>query len=259
MMKIFSRYVVTVVSIFALGFYMPVYAAFTQSYEGAPPGSHLFNSSVAGPTGDMTVESWVYFNNLPTNGNGFWLWFFNVDGTHRSFYTQVTNTAGTYKIHLGMYGNSSDTDTTWTPSPVTGTWYRVSLTYDNTSGDAIFRINGTSLGTTAQGSGGQISVTTRFDIGSRTAGDSDFDGDFSLVRFWSTIRTPTQLGADQCATLGATTGLLAEWSLDNTLSDSSGNSYTLTNTSGSFVSRVPTCSAASTALNRGTTTLFGWE
>ena len=51
-----------------------------------------------------------------------------------------------------------------------------------------------------------------------------------MVRFWSDVRTVTEIANNMCVVFGtAEAGMIGEWSLNDVLTDTSGNGFTLTN------------------------------
>lgn len=216
------------------------HAAFTKSLEEVAASSqYVSRASVVLPPTDLTIEGWYYFSTTGADRN--------LGGTlttvgHRSFFFVYGN-PNTLQLHV--YGNGEgNASVAWTLSA--STWYHLAVTYQGSSGDTKFYVNGVQQGTTQTiKTSGLISITDTYFPGGDAGGVGFFNGDLSNHKLWNTIRTAAQISSDQCATLGATSGLIGEWSLDNVLTDNSGNSYTLTGTnSPAFVANVPSCSAA---------------
>lgn len=99
---------------------------------------------------------------------------------------------------------------------------------------------------------------TTLGIGATNGGANFWAGDISLFRIWNNEHT----ASDSCTYYGtSTTNMQAEWSLDNVLTDSSGNGNSLTNNNTvTFTTTLPsTCSSAAYTITAavGTYTLTG--
>jgi len=225
-------------------------AIFVKSYQAVGGGTQKYvrNGSVVLPASDLTLEGWFKMGSLPSSGNLFWLWFFNVDSSHRSFFAHLNNTAGVYALNISFYGGSNPS-ASQAVTVTTGVWTHFAITYNNTTGATKFYVNGVQVGTTQTiGTGGQQGATTEFDIGGRNIANVDtlgFDGYMVNQKLWKEERSGAQVVADMCGFYGMTTNLVGEWSLDNVLTDNSGNGYTLTNNNaGSFVTDAPSVCAS---------------
>lgn len=198
----------------------------------------------------MSIEGWVNYSSLDANmalaSKG------DIGVIGGPWALRWTND-NVLHLYISDGSTTSDSTVSWTPS--TGTWYHVAATHD-TSGNVKFYINGVQQGTTQTGARTAIAGadTNSFFIGgySTTGGTTVTNttitnGNISLVRFWSSVRTVTEINDNKCNVFGgAQTNMIGEWSLDNVLTDASGNGFTLTNNgSATFTSSVPsTCSAS---------------
>ena len=201
-------------------------------------------------TGDLTLECWANFESLPADGDRrglMWKW----NGTNqRSYAFHLRNSGGTYQLNGQASSNGTadagffdDVVVNWTPS--VDTWYHLALSIDPGVTSAFkFYVNGAQQGSTQTGViTGIFDGTSPFQI-SENSGGIYMDGEISLVRVWSVIRTEEEIAANMCNVFGgAETNMAAEWSLDDVLTDASGNGNTLTAVnSPAFVSNVPaTC------------------
>lgn len=196
-------------------------------------------------TGACTVEFWI---NPQANGD------YNVisktTGTNNRSYRLAYVNSSTQLIFSVSGDGSTLTSATITQTLTVGTWYHVAGVYTPSTSLEIF-VNGTSIGSNV------TSIpASMFDGNTATyiAGQSDGPGGMtayvSLVRVWSVARTGAQLTTSMCQVLGSTSNLAAEWTLDNTVNDNSGNANTLTNNnSTAFTANLPsTCTAPSTTL-----------
>jgi hypothetical protein len=72
----------------------------------------------------------------------------------------------------------------------TGTYYMVSMTYDQTADEVVFYVNTDSETESYEGTFSAVTNT----IGARLASDYSFDGLIDEVSIWSDVLTPTEIG-----------------------------------------------------------------
>lgn len=183
-------------------------------------------------TGAITLEGWIKIESL---GQGFFCTK-QDSGSNRSWQFQYLNVGGgVYRMRGYVSGNAggdftSDVEGTVDMTAYVGVWCHVAFTWDVSGAPKIY-LNGVDISTA------QTNVATSIYDGGATIrlgviqnpGIAYFDGRMSLWRIWSTARSQAQIAANMCNVLGSTANLAAEWTLDNTLNDNSGNSNTLTN------------------------------
>ncbi len=225
----------------------------TQSIGLASASSQAATRANTGSTGlgglatNITFETWVKFTTLPSSGNSMVLaskWLTGGGGGDYSYIFWMDNNAGTYRMKMNT---SAGGGTVNISSLSTGTWYHMAwvFTFSGTTYEAF--LNGVSQGTS--GSVGAIATTTSpFALGRQDTQDY-LNGRMVMARFWTATRSSAQLLANQCTTLGSTANLSAEWTLDNTYNDNSGNSNTLTGVNTpTFTTDIPTtCASAGPA------------
>jgi hypothetical protein len=204
-----------------------------------------------------TVEAWVKLEALPASNTEYAIvgkW--NVVGSNRSWVVRLQNSAGVLQWQLvtdadGAVGGAAVYRSS-TRSLSTDTWYHVAFVAD--SGSGYIYEDGVSVG--ASGTVvTPVNGNAELCVGSeRVDGTAGWDGEISLVRIWKgEARTQTQIQDNACEVLGSTANLSAEWTLDDTYTDNSGNGFTLTAYgSPTFVTDVP--SVCTTAVN--TTNFF---
>jgi hypothetical protein len=246
------------ITILALWAQFPAYSyAFTNSAQLVTASDQkLYNSSVVLPSSSLTMEGYLYFNSIPPGG-GYWEPFGTRSTSgHRSFFVEIDpQTGSAISFFLQLYGGTAPNSSSANWTPTLNTWYHWAVTYDGSTGVVKWYIDGSQLSTATIATGGLSALTDVFCIGQATDVSSGtcnpgaghrFDGNISNFKLWNTARTAGQISTDMCGTLGATTGLVGEWSLDNVLTDNSGNGYTLTNQNTvTFPANVPCGGAAS--------------
>lgn len=206
-------------------------------------------------TGDFTLEGWVKFESLPGTDTKMqfiskWTGGATNDRTYQ-FYLRDSASVLQLVVFTSSDGAGTITDletVDWTPS--TGVWYHIAVSADlGVTSTYKFYVDGAQQGTDQTGLVPSMADTTApFYLGvNGNATDSFFDGRMSLWRVWSSIRTGTEINDNKCNVFGgATSNMQAEWSLDNVVTDASGNANTLTNVNTvTFGADVPsTCASA---------------
>ena len=114
-------------------------------------------------SGDFTIDFWVRFNTLPSNGNVIGFYKRDTCGDE-DVILDLKNDSGTYKLRFIIYINSTEYGfiKTWS-SPTTDTWYHLAFIR---SGDNWYLfVDGTQLGTTDTQSGTIDSASSVISIG----------------------------------------------------------------------------------------------
>lgn len=217
---------------------MATFATQSASLNGSTQGFSAADNASTSPTGDMTCEAWVKLTAEPgvsveydimskhDNGGG---------ANGRSFTMTYLNNAGTlqFTTRISSDGTSANqTVGTLNHTFGTGTWHHIAFSYTASTGTIVVVKNGTSLGSITGHKTSIFDSTTALTIGIR--GDltsASLNGRIGTARLWKGVaRTAAQINADICTTYGCPqTNLSGEWSLNNVLTDSSGNANTLTN------------------------------
>jgi len=212
-------------------------------------------------TGDLTIEAWIKIKSTPANNTNMSLFIKSTVGaSNRSYEFWYTNESGVLKLRFYFF--SAGTPTNYYGNVITytlpvDTWVHVALICDVSAAAASkveWVIDGVSQGngTGTDAGSGATSIyngTAAFRIGQADPVIAGWypDAQFSLVRVWSTLRSVSDIAANKCNVLGSTTNLQAEWTLDNTYNDNSGNSNTLTGVNTpTFVTDVPATCVVST-------------
>ena len=235
--------------------------AFTQSADLESSSSQYAtanDSASLDVTGDFTLETWVKFESIPSTAST----FINKNlttGNQRSYWFAYDGTGGNYSGSNrlvcyadedgqgGATSNYTRAYASWTPS--TGVWYHVACTYTAGApgGTMAIYVDGVSQSVTydlqlaASVKSGTANVYIGADQNNGTP-QTYMDGKMFIARIWSSARTSSEISNNWCTQLNSGQ---AEWTLDNTLNDTSGNSNTLTNVN-SFVFSADIPSACNT-------------
>ena len=181
--------------------------------------------------GTFTMECSFKLSSLPTLGQQYTLgtigW--STIGAHFA----IRNSGGVYQLVGYRHAwNTGTTEIFYNFTPVLGDWYHVSFSKDSYD-NAELTMNGVSVKVDAVGNATGTSGTVKSTIGAMWNNGSSyanyFDGKISLFRIWSVKRTATEIANNRCNVFDSpTTGLRAEYSLNDVYTDASGNGYTLT-------------------------------
>lgn len=220
----------------------------TQSADieaGSAQGFTAADSATLDEAVPFTVELWVNLESAPSSDS---VVLMSKSGSGSNGYVfRYGDSAGTKWLNL-VKAAVVDQIVNITALSLS-TW--VHLAAIQRANEVEYTVDGVSVGTFSNAAAYISSGTNLTRIGLvGGAGGNNLDGKVSLARFWQTNRSVTDINNNKCNVLGATASLGAEWTLDNTLNDNSGNSNTLTNVNTTpFVSDVPsTCSAGGVVL-----------
>lgn len=194
-------------------------------------------------TGALTLETWIYYDGAIAAGTKDIVYKQENSGSFLGYRWYLNNAKN--EIHFSS--QSTDKGVAWAPSQ--DTWYHIAVTSDG-AGNVKFYVNGVQQGSTQTSFTNPSDGTQTFYVGADT-GNTVADVKLSLMRVWKgEDRTVTEIADNMCNVLGPTTNLSAEWTLDNTVNDNSGNSLTLTNVNtATFAAVLPAaCSTPPTAV-----------
>lgn len=183
----------------------------------------------------FTVEAWVKLNTNPASGLSYEV--ATIGWATIGARLRVTNLAGG-GMTIEAFRHAWGIDTTFLRCAFSftfGQWYHLAFTKDGSNNGKLY-LNGVLVGSAAlgAGTGNTVSVLSTvgvgYDNGAITA-TSAWDGRISLHRVWNSAKTQQELSVNRCNVFGAaTTGMVAEHSLDNVYTDASGGLFTLTAT-----------------------------
>lgn len=184
-------------------------------------------------TGNITLETWVKFTSLGSTQR--LINKFHSSGANRGDY-ELFITSGD-KLNLtyssdGTYNGGSYTERQQDTASIvsTGVWYHVKGTATVASQVITLYVDGVVVPSTNVATGATSISDSNYEIGLGARNENGsmagfLNGRMSLARVWSTVRAAD----DKCVVFGSASNLAAEWTLDNTLTDNSGNANTLTN------------------------------
>lgn len=210
----------------------------SASLNGTTQGFSAADSASTSPTGDMTCEAWVKLNAEPGVGVEYDIISKHDNGggaNGRSFTTTYNNNGGTlqFTVRVSTDGTSANQSVgTLNHTFGTGTWNHIAFSYTASTGTFVIVKNGSSLGSITGQKTSIFDSTTPLTIGIR--GDltsATLNGHIGMARLWKGVaRSTADISASMCVVYGCPqTNMGGEWSLNNVLTDSSGNTNTLTN------------------------------
>lgn len=206
----------------------------TTSLVSVPAASAINNIFDSGGT----IESWVYLNGYGGSSAG------RISERQHQF---VVNGGNNLLAFSQLFSGTNGLWTTPLNSILTGRWYHVAVTYNNssTSNTPSIYINGAAQTVTTTtppvGTRNTDAATTLY-LGNRSAADRNWDGKIDQYRMFNYVRTPAQIAWDYNKG-----GPVAHWKMDEcqgtVINDMSGNSNTGTLTIGATGSNtaVGTC------------------
>lgn len=214
----------------------------TQSGEldGSSQSFSAADSASLDNTGNQTHEGWLWFDTTPGTGVGYCIFDkYAATGNQRGISVVYENSGGTLRwlARISTAGTGgSVTSGTLNYTVTTGEWHHYRFVY-STAGTIQIYVDGSSIGTISSLGTSVFSNSASYRLGYNAEIASYFDGKISLWRVWAETHT----ASDTCAVYGSgTANLQAQWTLDNELTDGSGNSNTLTNNgAATFPSSVP--------------------
>lgn len=207
-------------------------------------------------TGDVTVEAWVKFTSMPADRANIVSKPNAAKSGYSNYSLEVLKTGANYDLRLVVSVAATPFQavikTSWNPN--LSQWYHVAATRISATGACEIVIDGVSAATATTTTGATDSSTSPLTIGNFAPDTTNLplDGRVSLVRVWNVQRSAATINTNKCNVYGtATTNMQGEWSLDNVLTDASGNGSTLTNVgSVLFATDTPSTCAAAPAISR---------
>lgn len=169
-------------------------------------------------TSCVTLEGWFKFESLPTAGNlqflmGQW---HTTNATKDNLALFVYHTGGIPRLH-GAFTNTIAVNYTVNGSTTLAvdTWYHCAVVLDVTNDTLTVFLNGVSDGQTTLVSGSQRTTDAWYTVGFQVNFSRFFDGKFTEIRFWDSVRTATQLADNKSVLISPTTAnLKAYYRLD---------------------------------------------
>lgn len=216
-------------------------------------------------TGDISLEMWIKLGtgavaDIYTNDEGLCYKAIN-NADNLSWKWSLTAGSGSGKIKLqfaytsdgsigGTVTNGVDNADTFQTSDE-GTWHHIAVTVDVSAATITFYLDGSARTTsyTVQNATSIFSGSAKVSLGASAQGTAIFfRGQIDEPRIWNVIRSGTEINNNKSVSIDSGTNLQASWHLNNALTDSSGNSNTLTNIgSATFTTDVPFVGAAGPA------------
>lgn len=192
---------------------------------------------------NFSASAWVNFVSLPTAGNSMaFLSKYTTAGNQRSYIFRITNSTG-QKLEL-IASSDGSSAATMTSSAVTiaiGEWHHVAVSYVASTGISTFYFDGVSVSTASGGPATLFASSGSLNLGAYDEGTQNFL-DAYMVNAKVLNTNLSQDGVIKNMVYGNQSNTQGSWSLNNVLTDTSGNTNTLTNHSTTFVVQsVPDC------------------
>jgi ELWxxDGT repeat protein len=155
---------------------------------------------------NFTMEAWVRFDVNNRNQT-------IMHNDYRYFYYNYTQNGSSIKF--GFADNGSPREAGFSFTPTTGNWYHLACTFNNTTKECSFYING-ELQDIQNINFAPSQTNTGMKLGTAfSVSGSELDGRLEDARFWSIVRTETQIGASYNTELsGNESGLVFYYKFD---------------------------------------------
>ncbi|MCD4694381.1 LamG domain-containing protein [bacterium] len=190
-------------------------------------------------TGDATFEGWINFESIRST-NAICGKYDSAGAEERSYrfdYKGITNNKLYFLLSSdGTLQNYSAAVVEWSPS--VGTSYHVAVTFNASTREVKFYVDGSQQGATQFVTKDSIyNGAANFELGSWQNGTNPFDGRIDDFRVWNVVRTEAQINDNKDVELtGSETGLVGYWKLANSLLDETSYNNDLTNKNGATLS-----------------------
>jgi Concanavalin A-like lectin/glucanases superfamily len=201
---------------------------------------------------DFTIEAWVKFESTPAIGAQYTFVSKNQgSGDQRAYEFILFPTATESRLGLNLSTDGVDGNfryVIW--SPEVDTWYHLAATYDQKLGEVRIYVDGVQLGNTQTDAPTSVLFNSSSDlyIGSNPQGDA-FDGKIDEVVIWNKVRPENKIAKDLMREYDEKKHVIAYWSFDDGLDDSSGNNA-LTINNGVALSTDTFCTSAVSTSNQ---------
>lgn len=186
------------------------------------------DSTSLSTTGNQTHEGWVSLNSNPSSGSGYVIFTkYRAAAGARGIAVNYENSAGTFRFHARTSADGTNVSEGTLNYTLSSGFHYLRFVY-STSGTMDIYVDDltTKVGTISGLTASIFDNSEPYKIGGNTDIDGYLDGKISVWRVWNATHTTW----DKFTVYGsAQTNMSAEWSLDNVLTDASGNSNTLTN------------------------------
>jgi hypothetical protein len=236
---------------------MPSYAsaANTRSYDFEASANQSLSVADAPQfdlRSDFTIEAWVKFESTPDIGVQYTFVSKNqASGEQRAYEFILFPTATESRLGLNLSTDGSDGNfryVTW--SPEVDRWYHLAATYSQKQSEVRIYVDGVQLGNTQTGAPTSLlfNSSSALYIGSNPQGDAH-DGKIDEVMIWNKARPADKIAKDLMREYDEKKHLVAYWSFDDGLADSSGE-HTLTINNAATSSSDTYCTSAVTDANK---------
>lgn len=194
------------------------------NFDGSNDYVTIPHNAALNPSATMTIEAWIYADNLTTNtyheiarktGSDQYLFSFQDNGTILSF-------------GLGVAGSYSELDVPISAGDYVNRWVHVAAVYDGTQ-KIIYR-NGIVIGTEVVAGSIDTDNTADLFIGSWGGFGEYFDGRIDEFRLWNVARTQAQIQNGMTTELlGTETGLVACYNFNQGVANGTNTGLTTLN------------------------------
>ena len=180
-------------------------------------------------TGDLTIEAWIKFESLPITNTASEI-VAKMQGTGVGSYKfSFFNSGGVGQV-LALYIDDGTIEVKFTTfEPSLDRWYHVASTFNASTSDIKFYVDGSLIDTVTGTSTSIQNSTEPLRIGAATNNSNYFDGLIDEVRVWNDVRTESEIQDNLGVELvGNEANLQGYWKLNNDYTDETSNGNDLT-------------------------------
>jgi hypothetical protein len=208
-----------------IGFALPAQAQNNAlHFDGADDYVFIPHNAALKPATHVTVEAWVYVNNITSNQ------YYEIarkeEISRILFSFQEFGTVLSFGLDVG--GSYSELDVTITASDYVNRWVHVAAVYNGTQ-KIIYR-NGVVIGTQNVTGAIGTSGTQPLVVGSSSGSSEFFNGRMDEFRFWNVARTQAQIQSGMTTELtGTETGLVVYYKFNEGVANGNNTAITAVN------------------------------
>lgn len=185
-------------------------------FDGSTDYIDCGNAASVNITGSITLECWANVDDLSNV-----MFFVGKHCTHNNRSYDIFYNDGSGNLQFDVIDDANNLYPLTYGGLTTGQWVHMAGTYNQTSGDMVFYIDGEQVATANIGTITIMTSNIATTIGGYWGGVSCntnrgfVDGEMDEVRIWNVARTQTQIQDNMCKTLqGNETGLVGYWRMN---------------------------------------------
>ncbi len=196
------------------------------------------NQTGLGITGDMTIEAWIYIDQLPTTAGGAFdiVSKWAAAGDNRSYELVISGSSDKLILNFSDNGTAARYTNVQSSAAIitggdVGNWVHVAVALDVSTASSTIWKNGSIVSSTNNGGSSRAIADKTSDVFiGRGDGAGNFDGHVDEARIWNDMRTDGEISDNYDIQIdGSSVGLAGYWRFNDSLLDETSNNNDLTN------------------------------